>query len=82
MAKLRAEQESAKFNARYGQAIRSLREARGLKQSDIKGLEERTVRRIEKGETRATVNALAKLAEAHEVSLTDYLGELAKTLQT
>jgi hypothetical protein len=61
---------------RYGSAIAALRTERGLRQSDVPGLSERQVRRIEKGE-RPTLNALRSLAEAHELDLNEYLTELA-----
>jgi hypothetical protein len=78
---VRAKAEAAKAtrNQRYGAAIATLRLAKGLKQSDIKGLSERHVRRIEKGEG-ATSEALATLAESHGMSLQKYLQEIAKVL--
>ena len=48
----------------------------GLKQSQIKGLSERQVRRIEKGEG-TTYEALRRLASAHRMDLESYLRELA-----
>lgn len=80
MAKLRAEQKTKAFNTRYGRAIRSLRAASGIKQSDIEGLEERTVRRIEQGQTRATGKALAKLANAHGMDVSQYMAAVARCL--
>ncbi len=49
----KAQQRSAEFNARYGAAIRRVREAAGIVQSGVEGLTERQVRRIEYGESRA-----------------------------
>lgn len=80
-ARLRPQQRSARFNERYGAAIRARREESGLGQGDIVGLSDRTLRRIEIGETRATVNALEKLAAAHDLELNEYLDQLAKKLQ-
>ncbi|NLE58303.1 MAG: helix-turn-helix transcriptional regulator [Planctomycetes bacterium] len=80
VARLRAEQKSKAFNTRYGRAIRRLREASSLKQSDIGGLDERTVRRIEQGRTRATANAIVKLAKAHSMDASQYTAELARYL--
>jgi pyrroloquinoline quinone (PQQ) biosynthesis protein C len=48
----------------------------GLKQSEIQGLSERQVRRIEKGEG-TTYEALRRLAAAHGMDLEPYLRELA-----
>ena len=75
----KAEVAKATRNERYGAAIAQLRVAKGLKQSDIKGLSERHVRRIEKGEG-ATSEALATLAESHGMSLQRYLREIATIL--
>jgi hypothetical protein len=75
---LKAKQQSDEFNRAYGVAIRNIREAHKLLQSNIKGLTPRQIRRIETGECRATYNALCKLAEAHEMSISEYLGKLAE----
>jgi len=77
-ALLRAQQRSARFNRRYGKAVRVLRTESGLRQSDIPGLDERHVRRIEQGEQRATLSALRKLARAHSLSVTEYMNALAE----
>jgi len=53
---------------RHGAAIARLRVATGLKQSEIQGLSERQVRRIEKGQG-TTQEALRRLAAAHRMSL-------------
>lgn len=79
-ARLRAQQRSDAFNKRYGQAIRRVRERAGLRQCDVGGLADRTVRRIEQGTTRATGKALTKLAPAHGMSTNDYLSALAAEL--
>jgi len=63
--------------ARYGLAIRSLREKRGLRQEDIEGLSGRELRRLEKGETFPQGGTIAKLARAHGMSAGEYLAELA-----
>src|SRR5947209_2748166 len=67
-ARLKAQQKHDRFNERYGRAVRALRESTGLSQQNITGLDERTVRRIEQGKTRATVSALSRLAKAHGVT--------------
>lgn len=79
-AKLRAEQESAGFNQRYGGAIRQLRGQHELRQSDIRGLDPRTIGRIERGEMRATANAIGKLAKAHSLQANEYMAALAEVL--
>jgi hypothetical protein len=64
--------------ARYAGAIRAFREERGLKQTDIPGLTDRQVRRVEQGKSMPRSATLRKLADAHGLSLDDYLKELAK----
>jgi hypothetical protein len=73
----KAQQRSAGFNARYGAAIRKVREAAGILQAKIEGLTERQLRRIEQGECRATTAALSALAKAHGLSMNDYMERLA-----
>lgn len=72
----RAEAARALHDSRYGTAVSKLRLRMGLKQSEIKGLSERQVRRIEKGEG-TTYEALRRLAAAHRMDLESYLRELA-----
>lgn len=81
-AYLKAKQQSDAFNKAYGSAIRTLREKNALRQSDIKGLTPRQVGRLERGECRATHNALSKLANAHNMTTSDYMGQLANLLGT
>ncbi|MCZ2077723.1 MAG: hypothetical protein LC130_22290 [Bryobacterales bacterium] len=75
-ARARAEGARALHDTRYGAAIAKLRLRMGLKQSQIEGLSERQVRRIEKGEG-TTYEALRRLAAAHRMDLEGYLRELA-----
>ena len=67
------------YNARFGKAVALLRKQHGLNQSDVQGLSERQVRRIEKGE-RTKVDTLAILAKSHGRSLKDYLDAIAEAL--
>lgn len=80
-AKVAAELRGSQFDERYGEVIRELREHRELKQTDIPGLNSRTVRRIEQGKTRVTANAIRKLAKAHGMTPVDYMNELARLLE-
>ena len=73
------EQERLMYNLRFGAAVAALRKQRGLKQAEIRGLSERHVRRIEKGE-RTKVDTLAILARSHGWSLKKYLNEIAEML--
>jgi hypothetical protein len=75
-ARARAEAARALHDSRYGAAIAKLRLRMGLKQSQIQGLSERQVRRIEKGDG-TTYEALRRLAAAHRMDLDSYLRELA-----
>ena len=63
-------------NERFGKAVAAVRTAHGLRQSDVEGLSERQVRRIEGG-TRPTVKSLELIARAHELDLDGYLNEVA-----
>ena len=78
--RLKALQETKRFNNEYGLAIKTLREERGLCQKEIDGLDERHVRRIEKGHQRITSAAIECLATAHGFSPNDYLREVAKRI--
>ena len=79
-ARLRAKQQSDAFNRAYGLAIRKLRTQNGLRQSDIEGLTPRQVGRIERGECRATHTALTKFADAHQITLSEYMDRIATTM--
>ncbi len=79
-AGLRAKQQSDAFNRSYGSAIRELRIQSDLRQTDIDGLTARQVGRIERGECRATHVALTKLAEVHQMTLSDYMNRLASLI--
>jgi hypothetical protein len=63
--------------ARYGAAIRMLREARGIRQTGIAGLSEREMRRLEKNEVLPHSDTLKKLAAAHGWSVAEYMEKLA-----
>jgi ribosome-binding protein aMBF1 (putative translation factor) len=78
--RLKAMQAHEQFNQRYGGAIRALRQSRGLRQQAIVGLDERSVRRIEQGKSRATSNALDKLAKAHGMAMGEYMAAVAGLL--
>jgi hypothetical protein len=75
-SRMRAVAARASRDRRYGAAIARLRTSRGLKQSDVAGLSERQVRRIEKGEG-TTYESLQLLAKAHRMNIDDYLREVA-----
>lgn len=68
------------FDARYGAAIRRVREDHGLTQSQIADLTPRHLRRIEHGKQRITHAAIQSLAAAHGMSLADYLATIADAL--
>jgi DNA-binding transcriptional regulator YiaG len=62
----------------YGQAIRRLRQQHRLAQSDIAGLSDRAVRRIEQGERIPHAATLVKLAGAHGMTVDRYMDALAR----
>ena len=65
---------------KFGHAVAAFRNLYGLRQSDILGLTERQVRRIETGEQSATLNSLNALAQAHKLPLKKYLNEVAELI--
>lgn len=69
--------QRVKHDVNFGKAIATLRKEQGLRQSDITGLSERQLRRIERG-ARASVSALRSLAVSHNLSLNDYLNAVAR----
>jgi len=79
-AAIAAKQRSREFNKRYGSAIRAVREAHKLKQSEIAGMTERHLRRIEHGEQRASKKTLETLANTHDLPLKAYLKEIASSM--
>ncbi|MXX36963.1 MAG: hypothetical protein F4Y91_11410 [Gemmatimonadetes bacterium] len=73
------DREKLMYDLRFGEAVAALRKQYGLKQAEIRGLSERHVRRIEKGE-RTKIDTLAILARNHSLSLKEYLDEIAEML--
>jgi hypothetical protein len=67
-------------DAAFGRAVRSLRTSRGVRQSGVAGLSERQVRRIEAGESTATVDAIDRLAAAHGMDADAYLAAVAERM--
>jgi hypothetical protein len=80
-AALKASQKSEEFNKRYGKAVQRLREAACLNRSDILGLSEKQLGRIEKGDCRLTSNAIEALSKAHKMDSNEYMKKLAQTLK-
>lgn len=66
-------------NELFGKAIATLRKQHKLRQSDIIGLSERQVSRIEKGEG-TKVETLNLFAQAHKMELNDYLEAIANLI--
>ncbi len=73
------DREQLMYDLRFGEAVAALRKQYGVKQADIRGLSERHVRRIEKGE-RTKIDTLAILARSHGLPLKEYLDEIAEML--
>jgi len=78
-AALKASQKSQEFNKRYGRAVQKIREQAGIKPSDIPGISEKQLRRIENGECRLTSNAIEVLSQAHKLAPNEYMTKLAET---
>ena len=64
----------------YGRAIASMRRAHDLKQSEVDGISERQLRRIEQTGY-VSVSVLEKLAKAHRLPLDRYLHKVARELK-
>ena len=64
-------------NQVFGKAIASLRKQHKLRQSDITGLSDRQVRRIEQGDGSTKVDTLRLFAKAHGMDLDAYLDAVA-----
>ena len=61
-----------------GRALRALREERGLRQTDIPGLSERQVRRIEDGVSRIRPASARSFATALGTTVTELLAEIGR----
>jgi hypothetical protein len=64
----------------YGMAIASLRKEHGLRQTDIQGVSERQLRRMEESGA-VSVHTMEQLAKSHGMTLAEYLDELAHKLR-
>ncbi|MDQ3604863.1 MAG: DUF2442 domain-containing protein [Gemmatimonadota bacterium] len=74
-----ADIETTRYSKDYtGAAVAEMRESCSLRQSDIPGLSERQVRRIERGISRLTSDAAAKFATVFGKSLREFLDEMAR----
>ncbi len=62
------------------QALLDMRNARQLKQTEIPGLSERHVRRLEKEKVRLTVDAANRLANAFGLSLSGFFDDLSERI--
>ena len=67
------------YGREYGAAIARLRHEHGLKQTDIQGISERQLRRIERSGD-VSVQNLNVLADAHGMKLDRYLHAIAESL--
>ncbi len=67
----------SEHNQIFGKAIATLRKQHKLRQSDIIGLSDRQVRRIEQGDGSTKVDTLRLFAQAHGMELDAYLDAVA-----
>lgn len=65
-----------------GWALREWRDARGLRQVDIRGISERHVNRVEQGVSRLTVSTAEAYARSFHLSTGVFLDELARRTRT
>jgi len=72
-----ASQKRDQFNARYGKAVYAVRQAAGIRSSDLSGLSEKELGQIEKGECLLTSDAIKALSRAHGLKPNEYLQSLA-----
>lgn len=73
-----AEVEIRRFEMEnVSQALEDMRNVRRLKQTEIIGLSERHVRRLEREEVRLTIEAATKFAGAFGLTLSEFLDELS-----
>lgn len=75
------ERKKLKHNEQFGQAIQKFRQEAGMTQSDIDGLSQRQVSRIENGESDPRSESLRKFADAHDMELNDYLNKVAEYIE-
>lgn len=76
----RAERRRRTHGREYGAAIGALRKDHGLRQTDIPGVSERQLRRIEESGA-VSVRSMEQLASAHGMELAQYLDALARKVK-
>lgn len=67
---------------RFGEAVKAIRLAHGLRQKDIDGVSAKQIARIESGSGAPRYETLAKIAAAHGVSISDYLEHISAQLKS
>lgn len=72
--------ERLTHNKNFGRAIASIRKQYDLDKTDIPGVSDRQLRRIENEGARPSIHTLTALAKAHNKDTNAYLGELANCL--
>ena len=70
----------SEHNKVFGKAIATLRKQHKLRQSDIIGLRDRQVRRIEQGDGSTKVDTLGLFAKAHGMDLDAYLDAVTSAI--
>lgn len=65
-----------------GEALRGMREERGLRQADVSELSERQVRRLEQGVSRLTADGARSFAAAFDLTTQDFLSQLGERLHS
>ena len=73
--------EKLQYNREMGKAISTLRKEYRINQSEIEGLSDRHLRRIENEGYQVTLETLKKLAAAHQLDLSDYLRKINQKIE-
>jgi hypothetical protein len=72
--------ESLTHNKMFGKVIAQVRKKHKLDKTDIPGVSDRQLRRIENDGARPSIATLTALAKAHDMTINDYLNDLANQL--
>jgi hypothetical protein len=75
----RAERLRRAHGCEYGEAIARLRKEHGLRQTDVSGVSERQLRRVEESGA-VSFRMIEQLAKAHGMAVADYLDAVARKL--
>ncbi len=78
----RAKLESLRYNTVFGAGVASIRKECCVTQSEIDGVSEKEIRRIEKGEIFPNSSTIKKMAKAHSLNFDEYLNKIANLCES